>query len=63
MGESRPIAGGRPPEVARATADLLSQARQLRFHDGELAAELLDLMLLGQNESFDSDWSRQLVRF
>jgi hypothetical protein len=65
-----PIAGGRFGGVARAAADLLPQAGQFGSQGGELAAELLDLLLLGlqlsllvQDEGSDGSWSRLPVRF
>ena len=41
-----PIAGGRLGGVARAAADLLSQAGQFGGQGGQLNAELLDILLL-----------------
>ena len=66
----RPIAGGRFGGVARAAANPLEQAGQFGSQGGELAAELLDLLLLGlqlsllnQDEGSDGSWSRLPVRF
>ena len=58
-----PIAGGRLGGVARAAADLLPQAGQFGSQGGEFAAELLDLLLLGQDELSGLGWPRQPIRF
>jgi hypothetical protein len=65
-----PIPGWRFGGVARAAADPLAQAGQFSGQGGELAAELLNLMLLGlqlrlltQDEGSDGSWSRLPVRF
>ena len=68
--KARPVTGGRFGGVARAAADLLPQVGQFGSLGGELAAELLDLLLLGlqlsllvQDEGSDGSWSRLPVRF
>ena len=68
--KARAITGGWFGGVARAAANPLPQAGQLGSQGGELAAELLDLLLLGlqlsllnQNEGSDGSWSRLPVRF
>jgi hypothetical protein len=47
--KTRAISGGWFGGVARAAADPLPQAGQFAGQGGELAAELLDLLLLGQD--------------
>jgi len=44
-------------------ADLLPQAGQFGSQGGEFAAELLDLLLLGQDELSGLGWPRQPIRF
>jgi hypothetical protein len=64
------IAGGWSGRVAGAAADPFPQLSQLRGQGGELAAQLLDLLLLGlklsllnQDEGSDGRRSCQPVRF
>ena len=61
--EPRRVAGGRFGGVAGTAADPLPQAGQFSCQGGELAAELLDLLLLGQDEDSDGSRCRQPVRF
>ena len=57
-----PIGGGQLGGVARAAVDLLAQAGQFDSQGGELAAELLDLLLLGQDKLFGLGWPLQPIR-
>jgi hypothetical protein len=57
------IAGGWFGRVARAAADPLPQLSQLSGQGGELAAQLLDLLLLGQDELPGLGWPRQPIHF
>ena len=57
-----PIAGGRLGGVARAAADQLPQLGQFDSQGGELAAELLDLLLLGQDELSGLGWPQLPIR-
>ena len=57
-----PIAGWWLGGVARAAADLLPQAGQFGSQGAELAAELLDLLLLGQDELSGLGWPQQPIR-
>jgi hypothetical protein len=56
------VAGGRFGGVAGAAANPLPQAGQLTRQAGELGAELLDLLLLGQNQLSGTGRPRQPVR-
>jgi hypothetical protein len=56
-----PIAGGRFGGVAGAAADPLEQAGQFGSQGGELAAELLDLLLLGQDQLSGTSRPRQAI--
>jgi hypothetical protein len=61
--EPGPIAGERLGGVARAAVDPLPQLGQIARQGGELAAALLDLLLLDQDELSGLGWPRQPIRF
>ena len=61
--EPRAVTGGRLAGMTRAAADALAQLGQLARQGGELAAELLDLLRLDQDELSGLGWPRQPIRF
>jgi hypothetical protein len=62
-GSPRLHLGGRFGGVAGASADSLPQAGQLGRKGGELGAQLLDLLLLGQDQLFGTGRPRHPSRF
>ena len=56
------VIGGRHGGVARAAADPLPQAGQFGHQGSALAAELVDLLLLGQDERSGLRWPQQPIR-
>ena len=59
--KARPITRWRFGGVTGTAADLLPEAGQFSCQGGELAAELLDLLLLGQDERSGLRWSQQPI--
>jgi hypothetical protein len=56
------VAGGRLGGIAGVAANLFAQACQLGGQGSELGAQLLNLLLLGQNKTSDGGRSRQPIR-